>query len=217
MITTIRSRVYFITPAETRTTSEIVELVRAAVQGGAGLIQYRVKGCPTSHMIQQAQALVRITRPAHVPLIINDRVDVALAVGADGVHVGAEDMPPAFTRRLMGPHAIVGVTAPELAQAHAAERDAATYVSCGPIFASPTKPEKAPVGVLRLLRLREALSVPVCAIGGITEETLPALAQANPSLVAVSSAIAQADDPRRTTRRLVELAEQYLPHLTFGP
>jgi len=117
----------------------------------------------------------------------------------------------------MGPHAIVGVTAPELTAAREAERAVASYISCGPIFASPTKPEKPPVGVQHLQRLQQAVSLPVCAIGGINEETIPELAEASPTMIAVGSAISQADDPAAAARRLVEIAAETIPHITFGP
>ncbi len=217
MLRDIQSRIYFITPAETTDSKQILGLVQAAVRSGVGMIQYRAKHQTTRVMIEQARALLKITRPAQVPLIINDRVDVALAVGADGVHVGQEDMAPNDARRLMGPHAIVGVTAPELAVARQAEYAAANYVSCGPIFASPTKPEKPPVGIEHLQRLQQAVSVPVCAIGGINEETIVGLADASPTLIAVGSAISQADDPAAAARRLVEIAAEAIPHISFGP
>jgi len=168
-------------------------------------------------MVEEANALLKITRPAQVPLIINDRVDVALAVGADGVHVGQQDMAPNDARRLMGPHAIVGVTAPELTAAREAEHATATYISCGPIFASPTKPDKPPIGVSQLQRLQQAISLPVCAIGGINEEAIVDLADASPTLVAVGSAISQADNPAAAARRLVELAAEAIAHISFGP
>ncbi len=196
---------------------QILELVRAVVRSGVGMVQYRAKNQPTRTMVEEVKALLKITRPAQVPLIINDRVDVALAVGADGVHVGQQDMAPNDARRLMGPHAIVGVTAPELSAAREAEYAAASYISCGPIFASPTKPEKPPVGVKKLQQLQQAVSVPVCAIGGINEKTIMDLADATPALVAVGSAISEAADPAATARRLVQLAAEVMPHISFSP
>ncbi len=213
MLTNIRSRIYFITPTKATDTGQLVDLIRTAVRSGVGMIQYRAKNQPTRTMVEEAKALLKITRPAQVPLIINDRVDVALAVGADGVHVGQQDMAPNDARRLMGPHAIVGVTAPELSAAREAEHAAVSYISCGP----PTKPEKPPVGVGQLQRLQQAISLPVCAIGGINEETIVDLADVTPTLVAVGSAIGQADDPAAATRHLVELAAEAIPHISFGP
>ncbi len=217
MFRDIRSRIYFITPAEAANSRQILELVRAVVRSGVGMVQYRAKNQPTRTMVEEVKALLKITRPAQVPLIINDRVDVALAVGADGVHVGQQDMAPNDARRLMGPHAIVGVTAPELSAAREAEYAAASYISCGPIFASPTKPEKPPVGVKKLQQLQQAVSVPVCAIGGINEKTIMDLADATPALVAVGSAISEAADPAATARRLVQLAAEVMPHISFSP
>ena len=217
MLRDIRSRIYFITPAETAASKQLFDLVQAAVRSGVGMVQYRAKNQPTRTMVEEANALLKITRPAEVPLIINDRVDVALAVGADGVHVGRQDMAPNHTRRLLGPHAIVGVTAPELSAARKAEQAAASYISCGPIFASPTKPEKPPIGVSQLQRLQKAISLPVCAIGGIDEETIVDLADVAPTLVAVGSAISEAANPAAAARRLVELAAETIPHISFSP
>ena len=217
MISQIRSKIYFLTPPDAADLRQLMELVRAAVRGGVGMIQYRAKHRSTRVMIEEARALLKLTRSAEVPLIVNDRVDVALAVGADGVHLGQEDMPPSDARRLAGPHAIVGVTAPSLANARVAEQAAATYISCGPVFPSPTKPDKPPVGPLLVQSLQNAVSLPVCAIGGINEHNLSDLSEINPALVAVCSAISQAEDPQLAARRLVTLAEQVIPRPAFGP
>ncbi len=216
-ISDIRSKVYFITPLDISDVRELVNLVHAVMRAGVGMIQYRAKNRPTRQMVTEAGVLVKLARSANVPVIVNDRVDVALAVGADGVHIGQEDMPVADARRIIGPHAILGVTAPDLPLAREAERAGATYISCGPIFPSPTRPEKPPIGVLSLERLQTAISLPICAIGGINEQTMWELSDANPSLVAISSAISAADDPRAAAARLVQLAEQVIPHPTFGP
>jgi len=217
MLTNIRSRIYFITPARATDTGQLVDLVRMAVRSGVGMVQYRAKNQPARTMVEEVRALLKITRPAQIPLIVNDRVDVALAVGADGVHVGQQDIAPNDARRLMGPHAIVGVTAPELSAAREAEHATASYISCGPVFRSPTKPEKPPIGVGHLQRLQRTVSLPVCAIGGISEATIVDLADASPPLIAVGSAIGQADDPAAAARRLVELAAEAIPHISFGP
>ena len=217
MISQIRSKIYFLTPPDAADLRQLMELVRAAVRGGVGMIQYRAKHRSTRVMIEEARALLKLTRAAEVPLIVNDRVDVALAVGADGVHLGQQDMPPSDARRLVGPHAIVGVTAPSLANARVAEQAAATYMSCGPVFPSPTKPDKPPVGPLLLQSLQNAVSLPICAIGGINEHNLSDLSEINPALVAVCSAISQAEDAQLAARRLVTLAEQMIPRPAFGP
>lgn len=216
MMRNLRSKVYYITPADALEQSDLVRLVKSVLRAGVGVVQYRAKDRTTAVMIEEAQALLRLTRPLQVPFIVNDRVDVALAVGADGVHIGQEDMPPAHARRLVGPYAIIGVTGPEPAQAVAAQQAGATYVACGPVFASPTKPEKPPVGPDAVLRVQNTVSVPVCAIGGINEETMHQLSEVNPALIAIASAISDAADPGQAARSLVNLAEEVIPHIAFG-
>lgn len=216
MIKDLRSKVYYITPAQTLSPNELRALVQAVLNAGVGVVQYRAKDRTTATMVQEAKALLHLTRGVGVPLIVNDRIDVALAVGADGVHIGQEDMPVPDARRMMGPYAIVGVTAPQPTRARRAEQAVATYVSCGPVFPSPTKPEKPPVGPEAVQRVQNTVSLPVCAIGGINEDTIHQLAEVNPALIAVSSAINDTPDPGQAARRLVKLAEEVIPHIAFG-
>jgi len=216
MIRNLRSRVYYITPAKALPQGELVHLVEAVVAAGVGAVQYRAKDRATATMVQEAQALVRLTRRAQVPFIVNDRTDVALAVSADGVHVGQDDMPASYVRRMMGPYAIVGVTAPGPSLGRQAEQAGATYVSCGPIFPSPTKPDKSAIGPEAIPPVQNAVSLPVCAIGGINEETIHYLTEVTPAMVAVCSAINDAPDPGRAARRIVQLTEQVIPHIAFG-
>jgi thiamine-phosphate diphosphorylase len=144
-------------------------------------------------------------------------VDIALAAGADGVHVGEEDLPTNVVRRLMGPAAIVGVSAYTPAAARAAEQAGASYVACGAIFPSPTKPDQPVLGPRCLADIQRVTSLPVCAIGGITLENLPALQETNPALLAVISAINDAPGPARAARELVQAAEELLPRRVLGP
>jgi len=216
-IVSLKSKIYFITPDPLPDTQALRALVKGVIRGGVGIVQYRAKGLSTAQMVQDAAALVQLTRPAGIPLIINDRLDVALAVGADGVHVGADDMPVDISRRIMGPRAIVGVTCERLDDALEAERHAASYVAFGPIFASPTKSELPPIGLELIEQARSRVSLPICAIGGINASNLSQLTPVNPDLVAIVSAIAGADDPSEATRELVELANQHLPHRIVGP
>lgn len=162
----LKSRLYYLTPDPTPETSELCALVQQAVEGGVGMVQYRAKGLSTARMLCDARALLAFLRPARVPLLINDRLDVALAACADGVHVGQDDMPVEVARRMMGPRAIIGVTCKTLAQAAAAQRHAASYVSVGPVFPSPTKPTLPAIGLERLSQTRLQVSLPICAIGG---------------------------------------------------
>jgi len=202
----LKSKLYFILPAGLAS-PELLRLVEAAISGGVGMIQYREKAKPARQMIEEAVRILQLTRPASVPLIINDRTDVALAAEAEGVHVGQEDMPVAMARRLLGPCAIVGATTPDAQSVEIAEREGASYVAIGPIFASPTKPGKAAVGVEAVHRTQQITRLPVCAIGGINEMNIRELVPENVGLYAVVSAISSADDPQASTARLVRMID----------
>lgn len=207
---TLRSRVYVLTPVELAGTDDLAGYVEALLGGGAGVIQYRAKGLSTRQMVEDCRRILRHTRRQRVPLIVNDRVDVALAAGAEGVHVGPSDMPVAYVRRLMGPHAIVGATAPTPKLAHEAEEAGASYVSVGPMYATSNAPEKRPVGPEGIHPVRGVVSLPICAIGGINADTLPSVAVAKPDMVAMIGAIATATDPAMMLRRLVTSVEQLI-------
>lgn len=198
-----RSPLYFITGDSGTFGLSTVEMVRAVVRGGAGIVQYREKSKTTRELVEEATELIQITRPSGVPLIINDRADVALAVTADGLHVGAEDLAVATARRLMGPEAIIGATVYELDDVQEAVRQGADYVAIGPIFPSPTKPDADVVGIGGLAAVARQSQVPVCAIGGITIDNLALLQESRPDMVAVISAIAAAKDPQAVTRQFV--------------
>jgi thiamine-phosphate pyrophosphorylase len=208
MLSRLRSGIYLITPDRI---TGLAGLARAAIAGGAGMIQLRLKECGTREFIAAAQALLGPCRAACVPLIINDRADVCLAVGAHGVHVGQEDMPVAEARRILGPQRIVGATTQTPDLARQAEAEGASYVAVGPMAASPTKPGKPPIGPAAIPPVKRAVSIPVCAIGGIAESNIGEVAQAGADLFAVVSAIAGADDPTAATRRLIEAAKGSQP------
>ncbi|MEN6301979.1 MAG: thiamine phosphate synthase [Armatimonadia bacterium] len=200
----LRSRLYFVVGAGRAQGRSLRDLVQAAVAGGAGMVQYDGTGLSTREMVTEATELVWACRQAKVPMVVYGRCDVALACTAEGVHVEGDDMPVALARRLMGPSAIVGVTARCLADAREAERQGATYVSIGPVFASATDPERAVVGLQGLEEIQAAVRIPVCAIGGIRVENVSELRYSPAQMVAVVSAISQAEDPMGATRELVE-------------
>ena len=178
-------------------------LVREAISGGVSVIQYRSKESSTRSMIATAADLVRRTRRHRVPLLINDRVDVALAVGAEGAHLGAEDMPIELARRLLGPAATIGATVRTPGEARRAVEEGASYVAVGSIFASPTKGSAPVVGLAGLTAVREAVDVPVCAIGGIDADNVAEVVGAGADLVCVVSAIGEADRPGDAAAALV--------------
>ncbi|MCS7282230.1 MAG: thiamine phosphate synthase [Anaerolineae bacterium] len=200
---------YVITDSKLSRGRSHLEVIRAAIAGGATVVQYREKEGTTRRMIEEARALRELTRQAGVLFIVNDRVDIALAVDADGVHVGQDDMPASLARKLMGPGKIVGVSVDNLEQALQAERDGADYVGAGPIFATPTKPDAAPpIGLEGLAEICRGVSIPVIAIGGINAENAGTVIAAGAAGIAVVSAVVAAPDVEAAARRLREIVER---------
>jgi len=181
-------------------------MVAAAIAGGASLVQLREKTASTREFVEAAARARAATAAAGIPLIINDRVDVALAVDADGVHVGPDDLPVAAARRLLGPHKIVGASAGTVEEAVAAERAGATYLGVGSVFATSSKSDAgAPIGVTGLREIVRAVRIPVVGIGGITAENAARVIAAGAAGVAVISWVVAAEDIASATRRLVEV------------
>ena len=191
-------RVYPLTDVQLSGLSH-AEQVRRLSDGGASLIQLREKHLQALQFYEHARAAVAIAAERGVRLIINDRVDVALAVGADGVHLGQDDMPPKAARRLLGPEAIIGYSTHSVAQAVAALKLPIDYIAIGPIFQTATKSDTSPVlGLEGLQAVREAVgTVPLVAIGGITAANAAAVIEADADSVAVISALLS--DPDRIT------------------
>ena len=203
MIRPIDWSVYLVTDRGLARGRSIVEVVRAAIAGGTSVVQLREKECSTREMIKLARALLDVTRPAGVPLIINDRVDVALAVDADGVHVGQDDMPASIARRLIGPDKLLGVTAANPDQARQAMANGADHIGCNAVFYTPTKTDTGqPLGLDGFRQLAQSVSVPVVAIGGVKAGNAGDLIRAGAAGVAVVSAIMSADDPAGAARAL---------------
>ena len=184
------------------------EVVRAALRGGVTAVQLRAKTATTLELLELARNLNAICVEAGVPFIVNDRVDVALAADADGVHVGhigEEDLSPHDARRLLGPAAIVGVSVGTPQEAHMATSQSASYVSAGPMFATSTKANAGPAAGEALLRsVRAATALPLVVIGGITAERSPALFAAGADGICVGAAILRASDPEAAARAFIE-------------
>jgi len=179
-------------------------IVAAAVKGGVTLVQLREKTASTRAFIEQARVLKRLLAPLRVPLLINDRIDVALAADADGAHVGQQDMPVALARQLLGPAAIIGLSITELGQVHDRDVELADYLGVGPIFAQSTKLNATPpLGLDGLAKVRRATGKPIVAIGGVSAANADAVRSAGADGIAVVSAIMGADDPRAAAAALV--------------
>ncbi len=175
---------------------------RAAIEGGAAVVQVRVKGAPSGEVLRMAREIVALAR-GRALVLVNDRADLALLSGADGVHVGDEDLPTAEARRLVGPDLLVGRTARTLEEARAAVAEGADHVGFGPIFASRSKAVGVPPRGLDALReIAGSLAAPVVAIGGIGVETIGEVARAGAACAAVIDALYGEGDPVSNARRL---------------
>lgn len=190
------------------------EIVEAALAGGATVIQFRDKEMEEAKAIEVCQELHRLTQKKGVPFIINDRVEVAKIVGAEGVHLGQEDTPCHLARKMLGREKIIGVSAKTIEQARKAVEEGADYLGVGPIYPTTTKPgaDKA-LGVGRLKEIRSSVNIPLVAIGGIKEDNLEEVLKAGADGVAVISAVVNAPDLTEACRRLknkIELIKKSL-------
>jgi thiamine-phosphate pyrophosphorylase len=186
-----------------------LKIVQAAVQGGVTCVQVREKDCTTLDFIEQAQSIKEYLQSKRVPLIINDRVDVALAVGADGVHLGQTDMPLDMAKKIIGDSMIIGISAESLEDAIAAEQGGADYLGVSPIYATPTKTDTAPpLGLEGLRAIRQKVNLPLVGIGGLNRDNAAAVIQHGGDGVAVVSAIVAADDPMQAAGDLKQLIDE---------
>ena len=170
-------------------------IVEQALQGGVTLVQLREKMADTRSFYELALRVKKITAAYDVPLIINDRLDIALAADADGLHVGQEDLPVAVARRFLGAGKILGATAATQQDAIAAEHDGADYIGSGAVYPTSTKPNKPVLPLHILTQITQAVRIPVVAIGGITADNVTPLLQAGVDGVAVVSAIMSSSEP----------------------
>jgi thiamine-phosphate pyrophosphorylase len=197
--------VYLITDPGMCAARGLVETVLAAVRGGATVVQLRDKHAADAEVAVQGRALLEALRGTGVPLIVNDRVEVAQAIGAAGVHVGQSDLAAAHARALLGPAAIVGVSVETVAHVRAVDPTLVDYVGVGPVFATPTKADHAtPLGFDGLAAICTASLVPAVAIGGVKAEHAGAVLAAGARGLAVVSAVCAAVDPEGATRALAQ-------------
>jgi len=199
---------------------DLAELARLCAEGGATLIQLRDKISDTRVMVEEARAIKQALAPLAVPFVVNDRVDVALAAGADGVHLGQDDMAAADARRLLGLNAIVGLSVKNVGEAEAAPVELIDYVGSGGVYATLSKQQKnAPIGpegfarivaVLRGRALKQNKNLPVCGIAGIDASNAAAVLGAGADGVAVISALSLAPDPAAAARALRQVVDAML-------
>ena len=202
-----QAMLYLVTSEADSESKSLAEIVEAALQGGARLVQYRDKISDDLTRLERAKSLRLLCHRYQALFIVNDRIDIALASEADGVHLGQEDLPVVLARQMLGPHRLVGRSTTNPAELDRAIQEGVDYVGVGPVYATPTK-EKAVAG-LDYVRYAAAHSpLPWFAIGGIHEANLPEVLQAGAQRVAIVQAIMKAFEPRDTVRQLISALHQ---------
>lgn len=194
---------YVCTDRDVMTTDTLEEAVELAIKGGATIIQLREKDCTSREFYELALSIKDITDAYEVPLIINDRLDIALAVHADGVHLGQSDIPVQVARNVMGPNCIVGATANTLEKAKEAWQSGADYLGVGDVFGSATKNDTKPVELKELKKICDTVKIPVVAIGGISKKNIHLLKDTGVAGVAVISAVLGQTDITAAAEELI--------------
>jgi len=182
-----------------------LEVMSSAIAGGAKIIQLRGKECTARELVEEGLALRELTKRKGVLFIVNDRVDIALAIDADGVHLGQDDLSTKLARKILGNDKIIGVSTGNAEEAIQAVEDSADYVSVGPVFSTTTKLDAGEsVGIQIVTEVKKRINVPVVAIGGITKDNIAQLARVGADCAAVISAVVAADDVEAAARRLLD-------------
>jgi len=184
---------------------DLDDLLAAVIDGGCRMVQLREKEWPSGRLLPLARRLRDRCRGSGVTFIVNDRVDLAMAVDADGVHLGQDDLPARVARPLLRAGMLLGVSTHSVEQARAARDDGADYVAVGSMFATRTKPDFELVGPALIRKLRPEIGVPLVGIGGITHDNVGEVVRAGADGVAVISAVCAVPDPRAATQRFLEL------------
>jgi len=187
------------------------EIVIQALKGGISFVQLREKEISTRSFVEEAGRIKELLAPYKVPLIINDRVDVAVACGAEGVHIGQEDMPYEIVRKIMGEKAIIGLSVETWEDVVASQKLDVSYIGISPIFATPTKTDtKGAWGLESIARIKAFSRHPLVAIGGINESNVREIVMAGAQCIAVVSAICASPDPETVARRINEIVDSSL-------
>lgn len=197
---------YLVTDRILLGTRNFLQSIEEALKGGVTLVQLREKEISSSDFYHLAVKVKKLTHAYHVPFIINDRLDIALAVDADGLHVGQEDLPLTIARRLLGPDKILGYSVSTLEEAQYGEQNGADYLGAGAVFWTGSKSDIGePIGLEGLQQINEAVSIPVVAIGGIGLANLPAVKSTGIDGVSLISAILGQPDIETVSRNLINL------------
>jgi len=197
----------FVTDDSIRDDNSFFAILEAALKGGATIIQLREKSCDTATFYKRAIRCKKLCDTFKIPLIINDRLDIALAIDADGVHIGQTDMPYDVARRLMGNSKIIGLSVSNTEQAEKKDAQAADYIGISPIFSTNTKTTDLaqPLGIAGLKAIRELYAKPIVCIGGINKNNTQEIIENGADGIAVVSAISKAEHPEAATKELKEI------------
>ena len=194
------ARLYFVTPD--RAPDAVCEVALAAIKGGADVVQLRHKSLPRGELLELARRLRELASKNDRLLVVNDHVDIALLAGADGVHLGPDDVSVGSARRVAGDRLLIGASASSVEAAREAEDDGADYLGSGPAFATPIKTEKKVIGPAAIAEIARAVQIPVFAIGGIDASNVGDLVAAGVRRACVIRAIGEAGDPEAAARTL---------------
>lgn len=187
----------------------LIDCVREALEGGVTLVQYRAKTASSAEMYAEALQLKALCDSFNVPLIINDRLDIAMAVGAAGVHLGQDDLPCAAARRILGEDYIIGVSAHNPAEAKAALQSGADYLGCGAVFGTATKADVKKLGTDGLAAICKAKGLPVVGIGGVTADNYRDVRAAGADGAAIVSGILEQPDIRATVEAIAKVSQEF--------
>ncbi len=196
---------YLVTDHRNKTDEEFLNIIEEAIKGGTSIVQLREKTASTKDFYQLALKVKEITTRYDVPLLINDRMDIALAVDSEGVHLGQDDMPADIARKIIGDDKILGVSASTVEEAIKAQIDGADYIGSGAVFPTATKDDADSVSKEELKSIVDSIDIPVVAIGGITIENASELKDTGIAGFSVVSAIMSADDPKEASQKLREI------------
>ena len=197
--------VYLVTDHRDKTDAEFLKVIEEAINGGTTIVQLREKTASTKDFYDLALKVKEITSKYDVPLLINDRIDIAIAVDSEGVHIGQDDMPADIARRIIGEDKILGVSASTVNEAIKAESDGADYIGSGAVFPTATKDDADAVSKQQLKDIVNSIDIPVVAIGGINLDNAGTLKDTGIAGFSVVSAIMSAEDPREASRKLKEI------------
>ena len=201
--------VYLVTDEACLSGRDLITCVRQALEGGVSCVQYRAKDAAGGKMYIEALALKHLCDEFEVPLIINDRLDIAQAVGAAGVHLGQSDLPCGVARKILGADYIIGVSAHNVSEALQAVRDGASYLGCGAVFGTSTKADVTALGLDNLRAIRQAVDIPIVGIGGVTAVNYALVRQTGADGAAIVSGILAQADIRLASAHIKEQAHRF--------